>query len=532
MRIFSNLDRSSVFLALIFAGFLVHFLWLQVVAEDAYITFRYAQNVAAGHGFVWNAGEAPVEGYTNFLWVVICAAVLALGGDIVLFSQIAGFLLACATLLIVYNWAQRFIGLGRETALIPVLLLAAAGPFATWAGSGMETTLFGFLLTLGCYFIVAYWVEEQRADLYRWAVVMVLCSMTRPEGVMVFCLLTASILVSDWSRMRESLRDFSGPVLLYLFLFGGYFLWRYSYFGWLLPNTFYAKTGGGTEQIARGLKHTVWFYLFFVAPLVVALLPLLGRVRWPQTGPLSQMLHRHAGLIVPLVVVAVYSAYIIVVGGDYMAMFRFFAPLTPMVYLLAGSVIGMLWSRGTSQTFASVGLAVCVGLTLLQSTPLEARLFPKIYNNHGTWRGVETERWHVNRLLLIGNYFESIRKDEEDSVATGGIGAIGYATRMKVIGLHGLVDAHIAHKEFKEGELGSGLPGHERGDLSYIFSKKPRYYMFTRQFSETPDEYYPSDLPEDVVEIAASEYEQTSVMLEDDVNGETGYFTYLRRIEE
>src|SRR5206468_2965600 len=38
--------------------------------DDALISMRFARNLAAGHGLVWNAGQAPVEGYTNFLWTV------------------------------------------------------------------------------------------------------------------------------------------------------------------------------------------------------------------------------------------------------------------------------------------------------------------------------------------------------------------------------------------------------------------------------------------------------------------------------
>ena len=61
-------------LGLILAAFVAHAVWLRCIAEDAYITFRFARNVAEGHGFVWNPGEPPVEGFTNFLWVVISAA--------------------------------------------------------------------------------------------------------------------------------------------------------------------------------------------------------------------------------------------------------------------------------------------------------------------------------------------------------------------------------------------------------------------------------------------------------------------------
>ncbi|MFC5290280.1 hypothetical protein ACFPM7_24775 [Actinokineospora guangxiensis] len=47
--------------------------------DDALITFRYSANLAAGHGPVWNVGEDPVEGFTNFLWMLWHTPFAALG---------------------------------------------------------------------------------------------------------------------------------------------------------------------------------------------------------------------------------------------------------------------------------------------------------------------------------------------------------------------------------------------------------------------------------------------------------------------
>jgi hypothetical protein len=60
-------------LVLLMGLFLVHARFLACVAEDSHITFRFARNLADGHGFVWNVGEPPIEGFTTFLWVLVCA---------------------------------------------------------------------------------------------------------------------------------------------------------------------------------------------------------------------------------------------------------------------------------------------------------------------------------------------------------------------------------------------------------------------------------------------------------------------------
>ncbi len=50
-----------------------------VLFEDAMISMRYARNFARGDGLVWNAGEKPVEGYTNFLWTLWMSVVHRFG---------------------------------------------------------------------------------------------------------------------------------------------------------------------------------------------------------------------------------------------------------------------------------------------------------------------------------------------------------------------------------------------------------------------------------------------------------------------
>jgi hypothetical protein len=60
--------------------------WLRgpVAFDDAYVSFRYAENLVHGlvhgHGLVFNPGER-VEGYSNFLWVLLAATAIAAGTD-------------------------------------------------------------------------------------------------------------------------------------------------------------------------------------------------------------------------------------------------------------------------------------------------------------------------------------------------------------------------------------------------------------------------------------------------------------------
>src|SRR5437868_4995961 len=134
-------SRIAPIAAVILTGFAIHIWYLNCVAEDAYISFRFARNLARGHGLVWNVGEPPVEGYTNFLWVLLCAGAYRLGLDLPRFSQWAGIISASGVLAYVFRFGRQLLAMSAGWALTACALVAA-GPLACWAGSGMETPLF------------------------------------------------------------------------------------------------------------------------------------------------------------------------------------------------------------------------------------------------------------------------------------------------------------------------------------------------------------------------------------------------------
>src|SRR5262245_36467174 len=93
-------------------------LW-RFVIDDAFISLRYARNLATGHGLVYNAGER-VEGYTNFLWTLFLALPHLLRIDPIAVGKIANLILALATAWLVYR-------LGRETIVVAKAPAAAPG---------------------------------------------------------------------------------------------------------------------------------------------------------------------------------------------------------------------------------------------------------------------------------------------------------------------------------------------------------------------------------------------------------------------
>ena len=116
------------------------------IIDDAGISFAYARNFVQGHGLVSQPGRPPVEGFSNFLWVMTLAPFFALRlFDPVLVPK------ALAALLVLGSFAVVQRVLRRETSSewpgwLVALALATSPPIVIWSASGLENALFLFLL--------------------------------------------------------------------------------------------------------------------------------------------------------------------------------------------------------------------------------------------------------------------------------------------------------------------------------------------------------------------------------------------------
>jgi arabinofuranosyltransferase len=504
------------------AVFLVHAVWLAGVAEDAFISFRFARNLVAGHGLVWNPGEAPVEGYTNFLWVLLAAGALELGLDPARAAQALGVAASLATFFYVWRTGTRLLGWSAVEALLPCAVLAVSGPFATWAAAGLETNLFTCFAVAGLHH-VAVDAKEGRAG-ERWAgwLALLLAMLTRPEGALVYGLALAGAGLAARRRGAAALRGLALPVAATLGAFAVYFAWRWRLFGQLLPNTFYAKTGGGLDQQLRGARYVGLFAFHYLAPWLPLVALSLARRGGGEPAAARQVLAGAAA------VALAWAAYLVWVGGDYMAMYRFAVPAVPFLAVLIGAAARRAlagWPAASAGSRAALSAALAAGVlgSLVHSTPLEARLFDPPRFMHGNWRGVETERWHVARLTAIGRFFAGHARAADESLATDAIGAIGWYSGIAIRDVHGLVDPEIAHR--RDDRVGRGFPGHERIDLVGALAGRPTFVMFTRELE--PRRPRRIGLPAD----AAAAYRLESVWLEDPGNGEAGWFSFLERID-
>lgn len=212
--------------------------------EDAAMIMRYAQHLAGGHGVVWNIGEAPVDGATDFFFMVSAAALIKLGFTVGQAVRGIGFASHLLTVLIIY-WANRRIHNGSIPLSFLSGLYLAVGTGLSYVSAYFGTPYFA-LAAASTWALGLLLMKEEHP---RWwlslafALSGLVTGLIRPEGVILASLMLLAVIVMR--GIKSSLSTILIFGVVFLTLGGSYFLWRWDYFGYPLPNPFYKKGEGG-----------------------------------------------------------------------------------------------------------------------------------------------------------------------------------------------------------------------------------------------------------------------------------------------
>lgn len=336
-----SLTPYLIFLAIAlgagFAALIVRNAWL---SDDAYITFRTVDNVIYGYGPTWNVAER-VQTYTHPLWMFLLALAGFFTREVYFTSLGLSLALSLATAALLATRVARSPGL----ACVGLAALALSKAYVDYATSGLENALTHLLLIL---FIILY-LETETLDLRRYGWLCFLAALGMLNRLDTF-LLYAPALLYGLLRLRDLKAVGVGllgatPILLWE-------LFSLVYYGFLFPNTAYAKLNAGL--IAR---QDLWregaFYLlnsFRADPLTLTLivlgaaLPLAAR-EWRRL-PLA------AGALL-------YVAYVVNVGGDFMSGRFFTAPFLLATVLLVSApwATRVLYCGGLAAVVVGVGLS-------------------------------------------------------------------------------------------------------------------------------------------------------------------------------
>ena len=375
--------------------------------DDAYITYRYARNLAAGQGFVYNPGEA-VLGTTAALYGLLLGLLHLLGLDIPQTSHVLSVVgwAACVILVERIGQATHERGIG----LLAAALVATSPLFLQVIG--METNL-TLALALGAMYL--YLIGHTRAAF----VVAALATWMRPD-----CTLAALVLGLAYVWERRALPWREG--LLFVATLLPWLVFAWLTYGSFLPNSFFAKFGQGHGsysfgpgliQVASDLSsanHLYW---------LIGLLGLIGLVEIARRRPQWLIVIAWAG---------VYTASYLLMAVPYF--YWYYLPLWPAVALLtaAGIVATARWLNrlGSLARFNRAWPAILLGLTLIpqfQVLRTSLTLDPPPYNQGYT---------------AIADWLKA-NTAPDASVAMIEIGIIGYYSDRRVVDVMGLVTPEV-----------------------------------------------------------------------------------------
>ena len=263
----------SGLLALVFVGAFLTNAW---VVDDAYITFRVIDNLLHGRGLTWNPGER-VQVFTHPLWMLLMSAAAALTGEFFLTNVGVSLLLCMAMLAVAHRWLSHGGDSWRPALLI--LLLLSSKAFMDYTSSGLENSLSYLLVALFCVQLGTG--RDAPASLRHLAGLWLTASLAFVNRHDTLLLYLPTLAWVTWQSARALGWRIGVPLLLGSLPATAWLLFATLYYGFPLPNTWYAKVSTrlpledrlqrGFEYFANSLAWDSVSHLLVLGCLILAL---------------------------------------------------------------------------------------------------------------------------------------------------------------------------------------------------------------------------------------------------------------------
>lgn len=393
-----------IILILAIAGFLVLFVYMKdYTMDDSYITYRYARHIADGHGIVWNVGEPPVEGYTNFAWMILLAGLTNLM-NVELAAKIFCLISLLGILAAYYFMGRRFNN-GRLVFCFAALFLLANPSTVLHSVSGMDTMFFSLFFLVTIFFAYIMFETKSLKLMPLYSVIGFLVTLIRPEGSLPVIVLAAILIFRE--RDNKGLMFF---LLLFVLPILFYLLWKTIYFGDIIPLTFYYKVISGT--VLKGLP-TFLRVMAYASPFLAVIF-----LSFAQNRKLRNLMF--VGIAGSFLVILI---YILAARLSMNLLYRFYFPTFVVIYFLAAVSIASIKDMKKYALLILPILLVCANI----------HFSDELVDIHGSIEGISSVA-EFSKSLKGFNY----------TMAAGDAGMYAYYPDMRFIDIGGLNDAYTA----------------------------------------------------------------------------------------
>ncbi|MFO7890242.1 MAG: hypothetical protein R6V04_07865 [bacterium] len=446
--------------------------WL---VDDAYIIFRYAENLTEHGQLTFNVGEDPVEGYTGILMTLIMSLFSVMSIQLEQAAHLTGAIAFIFMLFFFYKLVEKLSDL-IFVRLISLFLFSTASFLYLHIYSGLETMLFTALLLGAALLVYDLLDEKDSISLKRYvgmAFLLLILSLCRPEGALYALIVIILFAVNSILNVK-SLRPLFAIIVLFVLPGIIYFIWRWNYYGHFLPNTFYVKLSGSVSKntIESLMIFTRQYVLIPFACVIVGYISSLDEtadlIRIKRTNYASpSKLIILSSLIVWAVIVALhYRNSFLMMNYSY----RFYVPFYPIVILIFATfltpVIKVIMLKKNQRKLTYYFLISWIFLLLLIQTFLSIRRFVFIHIPFAVTYRELLDKTH----RPAGNYLRERVPINEWLVVHIDAGMIPYYSDLKTIDFGGLNDEYLAQHNDQ-----SFLADR----INYFFKRSPGACVFT-----------------------------------------------------
>jgi hypothetical protein len=337
--------KKTIIIIIVFYAALSFFI-CSYLYEDAFIFFRVAEYICNGFGCVFNPGER-IEVCSSFSWLMLLTLFRSLGANILITSKILGIFFGCCSLFLIYKITALFTARTSQQVL-PPLLTAISLPFLMWNQMGCETALCTLV------FLSLIFVCLDRQTFVYWPVILLILTVTRPEGLFMFLGIVPAFFLYR-GRTRRALYSTALFAILYLTILAA----RFAYFADLVPSAFYVKIYSGKYLEGLIYVHNYFsdYYMYYFC--ILLLFFVWRKHNWQEKRCIL------FGFII------VYLSWVILGGAEPKIYYRHVIPLIPLVYIYTAT--GLEYGFGDFTTgkkwmvnFSMISFG-CVSLLLPQT---------------------------------------------------------------------------------------------------------------------------------------------------------------------
>lgn len=381
--------------------------------DDVGVSYRYARHMAEGAGLAWNAGEEPVEGYSNLLWVLMLASGHLFGADIEVLSRVLGLAFGLATLLLVHRLALSLLDERQQAAAPLVPLLVALTPaWIMWIMSGLEIALYSLLLVLAVYALTL----SNRAKTVTASIALSLLILTRPEAIGLAIGYLGVVWMTKAFAEQAPLRGVGIPLLAVIGTVAAVTVFRLAYYGYPLPNTVYAKF----STLFPSAK-VVGLWVLYIAPILLI---------WMATARGWWRSRARAPMLCAIVLVVVQTLQVLPVNPVMHFLHRYTIAFVPLLYLPVPLVLTRLSARSRMVAVAGLGI---LAAWIVSDWPSVLRYYDA---NDYMWR---RQQCVIEKLQSLPG---------SPRIAMIDAGRIPFRTDLPSIDAWGLCDRRIGHEGF------------------------------------------------------------------------------------